>query len=150
MNDNRIEAAVGLIVIVIAGWFLIHLTGSDRLARVDDGTHIIAEFTSAQGVSIGSDVRLAGVKIGTVTEMEINPLTYKADVTLIIKKGIEVREDSFISISSEGLLGGHFVELHQGNSPIVLEPGDRIFNTQAQIDLLEVLAGFSEVTGTNN
>lgn len=144
VTASRLEALVGLAVLVIAGVFLTYMFREGQAVRVDSTYPLIAEFTSAQGLSVGTDVRMAGIRVGLVAGMEINRTTYKADVTLHIDEDIEIYEDSFASVASDGLLGGAFVDLSQGVVPVALEPGDRIIDTQGRIDLIEVLAGFAE------
>ncbi|MDV7400419.1 outer membrane lipid asymmetry maintenance protein MlaD, partial [Arthrospira platensis SPKY1] len=88
------------------------------------GYPLTASFRSLEGVSVGTDVRLAGVKVGTVTAVALNPDTFRADTTITVQEGIMLPDDTAIVISSEGLLGGNFVELMPGGSPFNLNPGD--------------------------
>ena len=144
MNESRVEALIGLVVLVVAGLFLAYMLRVGPENSGHDRYPLIAEFTSAQGVAVGTEVRMAGIVIGVVTDMVINQDTYKADVTMMIDTNIEVYEDSFAKIASESLLGGSFVELIPGVIPIALAPGDRIIDTQGPVDLIDVLSGFVE------
>ena len=85
---------------------------------------------------------MAGVKIGTVTALDLNAETFRADVTVNLRESLDVPEDSSIAISSEGLLGGNFVELVPGGSPFNIEPGGEIEDTQGALSLLGLLAKF--------
>jgi phospholipid/cholesterol/gamma-HCH transport system substrate-binding protein len=87
-------------------------------------------------------VRLAGVKVGTVSKVELNPETYRADTTVSLQSGIEIPDDSAIVISSEGLLGGNFVEIVPGGSPFFFEAGDQIEDTQGAVSLVSLLMKF--------
>ena len=93
-------------------------------------------------MNVGTDVRLAGVKVGTVTDVDLNPETYRADTTVALARGIEIPDDSAIIISSEGLLGGNFVEIMPGGSPFYFEPGDEIPDTQGAVSLVSLLLKF--------
>ncbi len=96
----------------------------------------------ADGVSAGTDVRLAGVKIGTVSDISLNPETFRADTVLAMSGGVEIPDDSILAISSEGLLGGNFVEVLPGGSPFALEPGDSFAETQGSVSLITLLLRF--------
>ena len=109
------------------------------------GYELTASFRSIEGVSVGTDVRLAGVKIGTVTGITLNPQTFRADTGFTILDGIELPDDSAVVISSEGLLGGNFVEVLPGGSPFNFEPGSEIEDTQSSVSLVGLLMKF--VTG---
>ena len=88
---------------------------------------------------MGSDVRLAGVKIGTVTDIALNAETYRADMALRMNDGVQIPDDSAIVISSEGLLGGNFVEISPGGSMFYYEAGDEILDTQGSVSLISLL-----------
>ncbi|MEM1152065.1 MAG: outer membrane lipid asymmetry maintenance protein MlaD [Pseudomonadota bacterium] len=142
MRENWIEVITGALVLAVAVGFVIFATaGTSGAAR--DGTYpLTASFTSVEGVSVGTDVRLAGVKIGTVTAMELNPQTFRADVTFNVANDIELPDDSSVLISSEGLLGGNFMEIQPGGSPFNLEEGAEIVDTQSSVSLVTLLLRF--------
>ena len=110
MAENSTEVLVGGAVLAAAIAFGIH---GAQVAGLGDGGRddyaLTASFRSLEGVNIGTDVRLAGVKIGTVTDVVLNPETYRADTTVMVDADTQVPDDSAIIISSEGLLGGNFV-----------------------------------------
>jgi phospholipid/cholesterol/gamma-HCH transport system substrate-binding protein len=103
---------------------------------------LIASFRSAEGISLGTDVRLAGVKIGSVTSLDLNRETFRADVTVSVETEVTIPEDSSIAVSSEGLLGGSFVEIIPGGSLFNLEPGGEIEDTQGAVSLIGLLSKF--------
>jgi hypothetical protein len=115
-------------------------------SHVDGAAYeMTASFRSADGISIGTDVRMAGVKVGAVTGIALNPDTFRADARFTVADGIVLPEDTAAVISSEGLLGGNFVELRPGGSPFNLEPGSEIVDTQGSVSLVTLLLRF--VTG---
>lgn len=142
MAENTTEVVVGTGVLAVAIGFLVYSTGASSLAVGGDSYPLTASFRSAEGVSVGTDVRMAGVKVGTVTGLDLNPTTFRADATFTMKSDIEVPDDSAISISSEGLLGGSFVEVIPGGSPFNLEPGGEIEDTQSSVSLITLLMKF--------
>ena len=139
---NVTEVLVGGAVLACAIAFGVYASQSTGLSQGGDGYQLGASFRSLEGVGVGTDVRLAGVKIGTVTGVDLNPDTYRADTTFTIRDGILVPDDSAIVISSEGLLGGNFVEVMPGGSPFYFEPGDQVEDTQGAVSLISLLVKF--------
>lgn len=143
MSENKSEVLAGGIVLAAAAGFMFYMSQVAGLSAASGSDYALtASFRSAEGISVGTDVRLAGVKVGTVTGMELNPQNYRADVQIAVQDGIELSEDTSILISSEGLLGGNFVELIPGGSPFNLEPGGEIEDTQGSVSLISLLVKF--------
>lgn len=146
MAENTAEMLVGAGVLAVALGFVVYAGQIAGFRGVGDTYPLEASFRSAEGVGVGTDVRLAGVKVGTVTALELNPETFRADAWLAVKSGVVLPEDTAALISSEGLLGGSFVELQPGGSLVNLEPGAVIENTQGAVSLVTLLLRF--VTGS--
>jgi phospholipid/cholesterol/gamma-HCH transport system substrate-binding protein len=142
MAENRAEVIVGAAVLAAAIGFLFYASGGSGLGGDSSSYPLKASFRSAEGISPGSDVRMAGVKVGTITSMALNPDTFYADVTISVNNDIHLPDDSAIAISSEGLLGGNFVELVPGGSSDNLSPGDEIEDTQGAVSLITLLMKF--------
>lgn len=142
MSENASEVIAGGVVLAAALGFLLYAGQSAGLTREAGTYDLSASFRSVEGVTVGSDVRLAGVKVGTVTSLKLNPETFFADATIAVKKDILLPDDSAILISSEGLLGGNFVELVPGGSLDNLQPGDEIEDTQGAVSLIALLMKF--------
>lgn len=147
MSQNTTEVATGAVVLAIAIGFLVFVANSTGLARNGSGYELLASFRSADGIQIGTDVRLAGVKVGTVTGLSLNPETFRADTTLAVSAGVEIPDDSAIAISSEGLLGGNFVEILPGGSPFPMETGGEFLDTQGSVSLVSLLMKFVASSG---
>ncbi len=139
---NMTEVLVGGTVLACAIAFGVYASQSTGLSQSQAGYELGASFRSLEGVSVGTDVRLAGVKIGTVTGVSLNPDTYRADTKFSVADGILIPDDSAIVISSEGLLGGNFVEVMPGGSPFYFEAGDEISDTQGAVSLISLLVKF--------
>lgn len=130
------ETVIGFIVVAVAAAFLYYaysISGRD-LAR--DGYQLNAVFGKVDGVAIGSEVRIAGVKVGAVTANELNTNTYEATVKMAIAKRIPIPEDSVARVVSDGLLGGAHVAIEPGASEENLRDGETITITQGSVDLL--------------
>ena len=142
MSESRAELFVGAAVLAVAVGFLIYATSGVGAMTGGGGYDVTASFRSVEGVSVGTDVRLAGVKVGSVTALDLNPETFRADVTLTMYSDVALPDDSSVSVSSEGLLGGNFVEILPGGSPFNLEAGAEIEDTQGAISLIQLLSKF--------
>lgn len=147
MSGHTSEVIVGGVVLAAAIGFLAYVGNATGFAEGNSGYPLTASFRSLQGVVVGTDVKLAGVKIGTVTDIDLNAATFRADTSFEVKNGIDIPDDSAVVISSEGLLGGNFVEILPGGSPFNLEPGAEIEDTQGAISLVNLLMKF--VTGSD-
>jgi phospholipid/cholesterol/gamma-HCH transport system substrate-binding protein len=146
LSQNVTEVLVGAAVLAAAVGFAVYAGQATGLSRSTAGYELNASFRSLEGVQVGTDVRLAGVKIGTVTGVVLNPQTYRADTRFSVIDGIEIPDDSAVIIASEGLLGGNFVEINPGGSPFYFAPGDEVEDTQGAVSLITLLLKF--VTGS--
>lgn len=150
MNHNPIEVIVGGVVLAACFAFAVYAAQSTGLSERSGSYELSASFRSLEGVSVGTDVRLAGVKVGAVTGVQLNPETYRADTRFSIEDAIGIPDDSAIIISSEGLLGGNFVEIVPGGSPFNFEPGDEMEDTQGAVSLIQLLVRFVAGTATDS
>jgi len=138
MSRNIIETGMGAIVILVAVVFLVFsYTVSDL--RPAAGYDVIAKFNAVDGLTDGSDVRIAGVKNGPVEGERKEQDQYRAVVTLKINHGVELSEDTVVRVSSAGILGGKYVKLEPGSSKTFVKPGGELKNTKDVISLEELL-----------
>lgn len=142
MSENRAEILAGAAVLAAAIGFLVYATGGQGLTAAAGTYPLKASFRSVDGITPGSDVRLAGVKVGSITALTLNPETFFADASIAIDSKIQLPTDTAILISSEGLLGGNFVELVPGGALDILAPGDEIEDTQGSVSLISLLMKF--------
>lgn len=138
MKNDILETALGAIVILIAVSFFSYM-----FLKTDSGPtsgyELMARFSRVDGITPGSDVRLSGIKIGTVSSQSLDPVSYMAVIHLTIRDDIEVPDDSSVKITSEGLLGGNYLNLEPGGSEDMLADGDEIQFTQGSIDLMSLI-----------
>jgi len=142
MTTNRAEVVTGAAVLAVALGFVIYATQGIDLAGQAGSYPLRASFRSVEGITVGSDVRLGGVKVGTITDLRLNLQTFFADATIAVQDPIQLPTDSAILISSEGLLGGNYVEIIPGGAPDNLGPGDEIEDTQGAVSLISLLMAF--------
>jgi phospholipid/cholesterol/gamma-HCH transport system substrate-binding protein len=142
MSENTTEVIVGGVVLTAALGFLLYAGQMTGVTATASEYPLTASFRSADGVDVGTDVRLAGVKVGRVTAIDLDPETFRAQTAFTVRSGIEVPDDSAVAISSEGLLGGNYVEILPGGSPFTLSSGDEIEFTQGSVSLISLLMKF--------
>ncbi|MFH5773709.1 outer membrane lipid asymmetry maintenance protein MlaD [Paracoccus broussonetiae] len=141
---ERAELWVGTAVLAVAAGFLIWAGSGSGFGRGlgGDGYELRAAFPSVDGIDVGTDVRVAGVKVGKVTGIDLNPQTYLAEARLRIPAEIQMPSDSAALIQSDGLLGGAYIELQPGGAPDNLAPGDEIEDVQGAVSLLSLMMKF--------
>lgn len=138
--DHRAELLAGAVVLAVAAGFLGWGFGKG-FAR-ETGYEVRASFPDVDGVAVGTEVRLAGVPVGRVTGVTLNPDTYMADARLSLPAGIALPSDSAALIQSDGLLGGAYIQIQPGGSPDNLAPGDEIEDVQGAVSLLQLMMKF--------
>lgn len=146
-DDSRAELFAGGIVLAVAAGFLL-LAAGPRLMP-GGGYDLIAAFPNVEGISTGSEIRMAGVPVGRVTEISLNPETYLAEAKLRLRDGVLLPTNSAAVIQSDGLLGGAYLELQAGGSLDNLAPGDEIEDVQGAVSLLSLMMKFVNSQASN-
>ena len=143
MKSDIFEFIVGLGVIIIAGWFILSVVSkSEKLTNVGETTKYIASFNDVSGISVGSNIKLAGVTVGKVLELKLDEINYTAEMVLGINRKIKIPNDSEIIITSEGLLGGNYVSISPGGSDIFLKANEKFSFTQSSLSLNNLIQKF--------
>ena len=138
MQNSIVETLIGAAVIAVAVFFLAFAYNSTGSGPVT-GYDVQAKFNRVDGVSVGTDVRLSGIKVGTVSKLALDPKTYNAVVTISLGREVKLPDDSSVRITSEGLLGSQYLSIEPGGSMTMIAPGGEIENTQGAIDLIGLL-----------
>jgi len=149
MNNNLLETLVGALVLVVAGLFLYFAYSRTDVAAGGE-FELIAKFDRIDGIALGSDVRISGIKVGSVTNQFLDLDSFEATLQISIDSDIALPEDSSAKISSEGLLGGSFVALEPGGAPDLLRAGDEIQFTQGTVDLMGLIGQVVHGTVSND
>ncbi|MEM7425994.1 MAG: outer membrane lipid asymmetry maintenance protein MlaD [Pseudomonadota bacterium] len=142
MKNSVFETLVGAAVIALAVAFFTFAYTTGGVATGSGGYTVTAEFENTAGIKPGSDVRMSGVKIGTVLSQELDPESYQAVLKLSVDPKVKLPDDSTAKITSEGILGGNFVALEVGGSETMIADGGKIENTQGSIDLFGLISQF--------
>ena len=135
MKSNIFEAIVGAFVIFLSVVFLFFGFSTMKLQN-SDNYNISALFNRIDGIKIGSDIRMSGIKIGTVASQELDNSSFEAKVLMSIDSKILIPEDSSAKITSDGLLCGNYISIEPGGSDIYLLNNEEIFFTQGSVDLI--------------
>ena len=129
MNKKPVETIMGIVVLIVAVFFLFFAYRVSDL-QVVKGYELSAKFLKVGGISVGSDVRINGIKVGTVIEQKLNPDDYMVDLTLSIASDIKLPNDSVVAIVGDGLMGNKFIKIEPGKSSDYLTDGDEFENTK--------------------
>ena len=137
-NNNTVETLIGASVVAVAAGFLFFAytsTGSGSVAGYD----VTARFSSADGIANGTDVRLHGIKIGTVSGLSLDPKTYYAIAHMSIRNDVKIPDDSAVKITSSGFLGSNYVAIQPGGSTTMVAQGGELTNTQGAVDVMGLI-----------
>jgi phospholipid/cholesterol/gamma-HCH transport system substrate-binding protein len=130
MHRNIIETVMGAVVLVVAALF-IYFAYTTAQVRTGPGYELTAVFSTVGGLAPGSDVRISGIKVGTVQSSRLDPGSYNAVVVLTVAEDVRLPADTLAVVASEGVLGGRYLELRPGRSTALLQAGGRISETRA-------------------
>ena len=139
MASNAAETLIGAAVLAVAGGFLFYAAQASGGLGGGSGYPLTAKFFAADGIATGADVRMSGVKVGSVGSLELDRQTFEAVVRLDMMQGVPIPSDTSAKIASDGLLGGSYVALEPGGSEYELEPGEEIERTQGSVSLIDLL-----------
>jgi phospholipid/cholesterol/gamma-HCH transport system substrate-binding protein len=140
-DSVKLESLVGAAVIALAIGFFFYASKTAGVGgAVSSGYHVIAEFDNAEGINVGTDVRLAGIKIGTVTRQNLNPENYMARLELTLDPKVSLSDDTAAKVTSEGLLGAKFISMEPGGSETKLAEGSTMSLTQGAVDIWSLIS----------
>jgi phospholipid/cholesterol/gamma-HCH transport system substrate-binding protein len=139
-DDHVIEAVIGAVVVAVAIAFLVFVYA--RSGHGLSGYEIQARLAKADGLGVGTDVRMAGIKVGSVSDLTLDPKTYLATVHMNIRQDVKIPEDSSLVVTSAGLLGSPYISVTPGGSDKMLKAGGMIENAQGSVDLMGLVGRF--------
>ena len=148
MSRNLLETLLGAIVLIVAIGFLLFAYNTSQV-KEDGGYELIARFDKVDGLERGSDVRISGIKVGTVLDQTLDPETYRAEVRFSLREDIQLPADTSAAVVSNGLLGGKYLALIPGGDIEMLEPGGEVTLTQSAVNLEDLIGHmiFSQTGG---
>ena len=141
MSRSIVETVLGAVVLIVAfgflGWAYTNSSAGDP-----GGYQLKAQFDRVDGLDVGADVRISGIKIGRVLSQAIDPITYRAQVEFSVSNTIELPSDTSAAIVSTGLLGGKYLALVPGAEDIMLADGEEVAFTQSSVNLEDLIGQF--------
>ncbi|MCC7275043.1 MAG: outer membrane lipid asymmetry maintenance protein MlaD [Alphaproteobacteria bacterium] len=141
MKHNVVEAVIGAVVLAVAAAFVVFAYTAGEV-RPSKGYELVARFSRIDGINVGSDVRVSGIKVGSVTRMGLDPKTYLAEVRFALDPSIRMPVDTVAAVSSTGLLGDKFLDLVPGGDEKELRPGEAIRHTQASVSIENLIGQY--------
>ncbi len=146
MRSHWGETAMGAAVLVLALFLLSYAFGASRSGSA--GSYAVsAKFGDVGGLAAGAKVSIAGVKVGTVSKVSIDPKSFLAITELSLDGDVQVPSDSTAKVTSDGLLGGAHIALTPGGAADNLKPGGEISNTQGSVDLFGLIGSVMRPQG---
>jgi len=138
VGRNLVETVMGAVVLLIAGFFLIFAYNSSNLRPIS-GYEVKARFNSVEGLQEGGDVRIGGVKVGSVTGQSLDTENFQAIVTLTLKRQVKLPTDSIASVTGDSLLGGKYIKIEPGSAKTMIAAGGEVKKTKDALVLEQVL-----------
>ncbi len=148
MERNTLETVLGAVVLLVAAGFLYLIYSETEIGATSSGYPLELRFDSGGSTIVGTDVRIAGVKVGTVIDQHFDPEAYQAVVTIEVDNDVKLPKDTSAVVTSDGLLGDNYILLNIGGDPEMLAPKERIRNVQGAINLADLINKF--VVGTDS
>jgi phospholipid/cholesterol/gamma-HCH transport system substrate-binding protein len=145
MRSPRIEFAVGAFLLLAIATLLVLAIASTngRWGGAGDGYLIKARFSNIGALRPNSPVKIGGVAIGRVADIQLDPTKLDAVVMMAIDgKYDELPSDTAAGIFTAGLLGESYIGLTPGGDPAPLKPGDELYLTQPSVDLLQLVGKY--------
>lgn len=142
MREQWAEAATGLVVILLAAIFLVYSLTVGGVGRKSGSYEVTAKFGEVGALAPGAVVSVAGVKIGTVSDIKLDPKTFLAVARLSLDPTVKLPADSTAKVTSDSLLGGAHIAIAPGGALQDLKPGSEIENTQGSVDLFGLIGQF--------
>lgn len=141
-TNNYFEIIVGTFVLISAIFFFVTSFNSSKSKTISSGYHLIAKFDNADGIANGSDVKISGVKIGTVESQILDDKTFRAELKINVPNNVKLPTDSSVKIASEGLLGSKYLAITPGGDEENLRDGGEIQFTQSTVNFEDLLGKF--------
>lgn len=140
-TNNYFEIIVGTFVLFCAIFFFFNSFKSAKVST-NGGYHLIAKFDNVDGINGGSDVKISGVKIGTVEDQFLDEKDFRATLRLNISQSVKLPADTSAKIASEGLLGSKYLSITPGGDEENLKDGEEIQFTQSSVNFEDLLGKF--------
>ena len=148
MERNTLETVLGAVVLIVAVGFLYLIYSETDVGANTSGYPLELRFDSGGSTIVGTDVRIAGVKVGSVIDQHLDAAAYQAVVMIEVNNDVQLPKDTSAVVTSDGLLGDNYILLNIGGDTEMLKPNERIRKVQGAINLADLINKF--VVGTDS
>ena len=139
-NKKPFEAIIGCIVLLICGLFFTHVIRLNEINKIEKYKDVLyAKFNNIEGIKVGADVKIAGVRVGVVENIQLDTNVFQVKVKLNMLENLSIPDDSILSITSSGLFGNKFLDIKPGISDSVLTNGSSFINTKSPLNLDDLI-----------
>ena len=142
-NKTLFETIIGLGVLLLVTILVYYAYQKSNLKSQQNSYKLYASFNRIDGVNIGTEIMISGIKVGVVTNQNLNKENYLAELELAVNNDIKIPEDSSAEINSASLLGGKYIAIIPGGADDYLQAGDKFGFTQSSVNLEELLGKFA-------
>ncbi|MGC0371779.1 MAG: hypothetical protein DGJ47_000479 [Rickettsiaceae bacterium] len=140
MKQGIFETIVGMLVLVCAFAFFYYSYNVSGASNSSNTYTLKAEFDNIDGISNGSDVKISGIKVGTIKNVILEKDTYYAVLDLDIDKQVQIPKDSRASVSTHGIIGGRYIRITPGADDSMLQNNDKIIYTQSALNIEDLIS----------
>jgi phospholipid/cholesterol/gamma-HCH transport system substrate-binding protein len=141
MSRNAVETVMGAVVLIVAALFLFFAYTTSQVSAVS-GYQLTARFNRVEGLRDGGDVRISGIKVGSIVSQTLDAKTFVAVVKMSIDPSIKLPVDTVATITSAGLFGDKYLSLEPGNEDDLIKPGGEIDHTQSPMSLESLIGQY--------
>ncbi len=138
MASSAAETVIGAAVLSVAAGFLVYAANTADVSVGGGGYQVTSEFRKIEGLNVGGDVQIAGVKIGAISAISLNEERYRPVVAMTVRKGVRIPEDSLVEIASEGLLGSNYLNIIPGASDFMVDDGGEL-ESEPYVSLIDLI-----------
>ena len=139
MQRNVLETVMGAVVLLAAAAFLYIIYGASGVSAPSGGYHLVMRLDQGGSITPGTDVRAAGVKVGTVVKQEFDAKNFQAVITLDVDNQVQLPTDSSANVDQDGLLGNAYVNLQLGSDDTMMKDGDVFKSATGQLSLNKLI-----------
>jgi phospholipid/cholesterol/gamma-HCH transport system substrate-binding protein len=141
MSRNAVETVMGAVVLVVAAFFLFFAYTTAHIGGIS-GYQLTARFNRIEGLRDGGDVRISGIKVGSIVSQALDPKDFVAIVKINVDPSIKLPVDTVATITSAGLFGDKYLALEPGNEDKTIPPGGQIEHTQSPMSLESLIGQY--------
>lgn len=139
MKQGTIETIVGFLILMLAFGFFIFAYNMSNFSKSTNGYELVADFQNIDGILKGSDIKIAGIKVGIVDKITLEHDNYYAVLHLKINKGVNIPTDSTALVSTTGILGSRYIKINPGANTENFANGDKIKITQPALNIEDLI-----------